>query len=312
MRTRTGSTRTATASTGSVLAFVLCVLVPGLAGAQPAEPQGEPDPETPTQAADSPAVTEAKRHYAQGVVFFRGERYEQAIAEFTEAWSLWENPTILYGLAQANERLLRVPRAIDFYRRYLDRAPADASNRQEVEDTIRGLTSLLADVTFESNVPAKVFTNDEEIGESPGTIQLATGRYEIELRAEGYETERQSLQIAARSHRTLQFTLRRAAPRQVVVHEQTGLPPVWFWAGSGLTVAAGVAAIVLGVLTMDAADAFQSDPLPSTRQRADGQRLAIATDIALGSTVLFGAGTFILFLNTNWGDSPASAPDASE
>jgi len=264
--------------------------------------QDEPAPSAQTEPASgtvTPEIVEARRHYAQGVVFFRAGRHAEADAEFTEAYRLWQNPTILYSLGQANERLLRVPRAIAYYRRYLAQAPPDAENRQEVQDTIRGLGVLLAEIRFESNVPATVVANDEEIGRSPGTIQLALGRYRFELRAEGYEPARRTESIAARVDRTLRFTLHRPPERRVVVR-QGGLSPGWFWAGVAGTGLATIGAAVLGVTTLSLHSDLDAQYFVTAGERNHGVLLAGLTDVTTGGALLLGTATLLLYLNTNW------------
>jgi hypothetical protein len=72
---------------------------------------------------DEAAIAEARERYAQGAEFFRRERYSAAIAELTEAYRLWQNPTILFALAQAYEGDSQVLAAIETYQRYLDTTP---------------------------------------------------------------------------------------------------------------------------------------------------------------------------------------------
>src|SRR5262245_61031875 len=95
-----------------VVAALLVVSAPlGAARAQTPPPTGTP-PGTPTgtptgtatatpPAETDPAIAEARRRYAQGVEFYRRQRYAEAVAEFTEAYSRWTNPTILFSLGQA-------------------------------------------------------------------------------------------------------------------------------------------------------------------------------------------------------------------
>lgn len=262
----------------------------------------------PPAEGESPEVAESRRHYAQGVVFFRANRFEQAIAEFTEAYRIWANPTILYSLGQAHERVMRIPKAIEHYQRYLDEAPADAPNRAAAETSIRSLSDLLAFVRIESNVPARVFANGEEVGEAPGTIQLATGRYDLELRAEGHEPARETVTVAARSERTLTITLRpipTGGGERIIVRERAhgGIAPTWFWTGAVITGVAAATGVVLGVVTLGKASSIDEDPLPSTDDRDSGERLALLTDVALGTAIIFSTASLLLYLNTDWGSS---------
>ncbi|MFO0624427.1 MAG: PEGA domain-containing protein [Polyangiales bacterium] len=264
----------------------------------PAPPAEAPAP-SPTSDESAPGVAEARRRYAQGVAFFHAARFEEAIVEFNEAWSLWQNPTVLHALAQSHERLLHVPRAIFYYTRYLSAAPATAANRDEVIATVRDLRALLSDLDVRSNVVARVFADGEEVGEAPGAIRLALGRHEIELRAEGYVTERQTLTLAARTRRELTFHL---SPTPPPVTPPTRLRPIWFWVGTGVTAATAVTSVTLGMFTLAASSEYQSDAGRSVERRDEGRRLALATDVSLAATALFGIALVVIGLNTGWSD----------
>jgi hypothetical protein len=265
-------------------------------------------PATRTEPTDDPATAEARRRYAQGAVFFRANHYEEAIAEFSEAYSSWQNPTILYSLAQAHERMLHVARAIGYYQQYLATASPDAAHREETEETVRGLASLLADVRIESNVPAAVFADDDELGRAPGVVQLSIGRHQIELRAEGYVAQRQPITLAARTRREMRFALAAVPPPP---REPTRLSPAWFWTSVGLTGAAAITAATLGGMTLSAAGGYDSNPDRTQSERESGKRLATAADVSTGVTLLFGALTVLVGLNTRWSRPAARAPSVA-
>jgi tetratricopeptide (TPR) repeat protein len=287
-----------------LLAWVAWGAVLCTGGLVRAQEGGAPDADatvSPTPSSDA-AIVEARTHYDQGVVFFRAERFEEAIAEFEEAYALWQNPTILYSLGQANERLLRVPAAIAHYRRFLDTTAQDDARRTEVEDTIRGLSALLCTVHVQVNVPATAYADGEELGPVPGDLVLATGRPELEIRAEGYVTHHERLTLAARTERTLTVEL---APEVVVAHDDR-LDPTAFWTTFSITAASGVAWAVLGGFLFDAASRYQSAAVHTAAARDDGQRLAVATDVVGGVTLALAASTVILGLLTRF-DAPVEA-----
>ena len=155
---------------------------------------------------DEAAIAEARERYAQGAEFFRRERYSAAIAELTEAYRLWQNPTILFALGQAYEGDGQVQAAIDTYQRYLDTTPATDERRTDIEGRIRALNQLLATVRIESNTAGTVVINGQEVGTAPGEIRVPTGRHQIEVRADGYRAERQTVTIAAGTTVPLTFT----------------------------------------------------------------------------------------------------------
>lgn len=268
------------------LSLLTSTFAPGVIAAQPA-------PDASPRDVRSSSVAEARRRYAQGVVFFRGGHYDEAIAEFADAFAIWPNPTVLYSLAQSHERLLHVARAIEYYERYLALAPPDAPLRAEVTNTIRGLRSLLSEVEIESNTPARIFIDDREVGAAPGYVELEVGRHEVELRADGYAPQRQSIAVVSRTRREMHFRL-------TPLPTSTGLRPVWFWGALGVTAAGAITTAALGTVTVLAASRYQADPNRTVAMRDEGTRLAIATDASLAISAALAVGPLIVGLRTGW------------
>lgn len=267
---------------GAVLG--LLVQAAALPPAASAQTPGETVTPPPT---DDPAITEARRRYQQGAEFYRRGRYAEAVAEFTEAFSRWPNPTILYSLGQAYEGLSDVNRAIETYRRYLDLAPAADARRAEVEAKIIELERLLATVHVEANVPVAIYVDGELIGAGPGDLRLATGRHELEARAEGYVSATQTVIVAGGTERTLAFTLEPipvSTTTQIVTVESEPFrfPRPMFFATAGLTGAAGLTWTGLAGLTLSRAHDYNADPDRTDIDRARAREIAHTSNIVLG------------------------------
>jgi tetratricopeptide (TPR) repeat protein len=106
----------------------------------PALAQDQSDDEVP----DSEMVERARSHFNAGIQYYGDSRFEEAAQEFSEAYRLTGHPDVLYNLAQSHDRLEHYEEAIESYRRYLDEADADSSERQRVERRVRELETLLA------------------------------------------------------------------------------------------------------------------------------------------------------------------------
>jgi tetratricopeptide (TPR) repeat protein len=78
--------------------------------------------------------------YKKGMSAYAVEQYDEAIAEFEEAFKEEPAPGLLYNIAQAHRQAHRSAKAIVFYRRYLELEPA-AADRAEVERLIQELES---------------------------------------------------------------------------------------------------------------------------------------------------------------------------
>ena len=83
----------------------------------------------------------ARAHYATGVRHFDLSEFDEALAEFKEAYRNKPDPVFLYNIGQCQRKLGHTDEAITFYQSYLRRAP-DAKNREEVERRIAELQAL--------------------------------------------------------------------------------------------------------------------------------------------------------------------------
>ena len=83
----------------------------------------------------------AKAHYATGVRHFDLSEFDEALAEFKEAYRNKPDPVFLYNIGQCHRKLGHTDEAITFYQSYLRRAP-EAKNREEVERRIAELQAL--------------------------------------------------------------------------------------------------------------------------------------------------------------------------
>jgi len=97
----------------------------------------------PSLAAEPGGRSEAGPHFQRGAQAYAIGHFDEAITEFESAYKLDPAPILLFNIAQANRHLGRKERALFFYRRYLEQAPA-APNRAdaqrhvtELEDEIR-------------------------------------------------------------------------------------------------------------------------------------------------------------------------------
>jgi hypothetical protein len=88
--------------------------------------------------ADEEATEQARQHYAKGKQAFDLGKWDDAIAEFEEAYKLRSDPTFLFNMAQAYRRKGDLQRALDLYKNYLIENP-ETPKRAEIEKRIRAL-----------------------------------------------------------------------------------------------------------------------------------------------------------------------------
>jgi len=253
-------------------------------------------------------MEEARRRYAQGSEFYRRGRFAEAVAEFSEAYSLWPNPTILYALGQAYEGQSDVNRAIETYQRYLEVAPEGDLRRQDAELHIEALRGLLAVVHVVVNVDASVVVDGEVVGSAPGDIRLPTGRHVLELRADGYESQTAAVTIAGGTERTVTFELE-PLPATATDHEPFRFPRPAFYTAVGLT---GAGVLVWGIMattTVVRARDYNDTPGRTNFDREEARDVAQRSNVALGVVGGMAVTTLVIGLLTEWrsdDDEPAT------
>jgi tetratricopeptide (TPR) repeat protein len=85
----------------------------------------------------------ARAAFAEGRQHFDLGEYKDALESFKLAYRNFEDPKILFNIAQCHRQLGNKQEAVDFYRKYLNKVP-DAPNREEVQATIEKLNAALA------------------------------------------------------------------------------------------------------------------------------------------------------------------------
>jgi hypothetical protein len=84
----------------------------------------------------------AREHYQKGSKAFALGAYDEAVAEYSAAYRLRDDPALLYNLAQTHRLANHAPEALRFYKMYLTLQP-QAANRSEVEGKIAELQKLI-------------------------------------------------------------------------------------------------------------------------------------------------------------------------
>jgi len=95
----------------------------------------------PAGAAD-PNAEKARAHFQQGDVYFKLDKYPNALQEFEQAYLAKQDPSFLYNIAQCHRLMGNRVEAIRFYKRYITDAPT-AANRPVAEKHIRDLESAV-------------------------------------------------------------------------------------------------------------------------------------------------------------------------
>ncbi len=87
--------------------------------------------------------TKAQQAFTEGRQHFDLGEYKEALESFKLAYRNFEDPTILFNIAQCERQLGHKEEAVAFYRKFLNKVPG-APNRADVEATIDKLNTALA------------------------------------------------------------------------------------------------------------------------------------------------------------------------
>ena len=84
----------------------------------------------------------ARDHYVKGTRAYELGLYDEAIAEYTAAYKIKDDPALLFNIGQAHRLAGHAAEALRFYKTYLAKVP-DASNRSEVEAKMSDLAKQI-------------------------------------------------------------------------------------------------------------------------------------------------------------------------
>jgi len=257
---------------------------------------------TPTWAASAFAQdADARARFQRGEAAYHQGDYETAIREWTAAYEADPRPLLQYNLAQAYERLGRLPEAVQAYDRYMATASADDERRPDAQARLAALRARLGRTAVRiqggpEGASIRVDGTDWGRTPRPDPIALAPGAHRIELRLSGYRDFVSTVVVPAGDVVDV--------PVEMVADDTGGGAPAGPSDGGGVPIlpivlmASGGGAVVigsiLGVLALGAA----SDAPTSDSPEADSARaLALGADIAIGLGVIAaGVGVALLLI----------------
>jgi PEGA domain len=179
--------------------------------AQPAE-AAKPADAAPADAppADDPRVKAAERKKA-GDEAMDALRYADALADYSDAYAVTQDPALLYNMGRALEALNRIPEALEKLEAFDATASAELKARvPRVPKLIAEMRGRVCALTVRTNVDgARVLVRSTVIGKSPlaGPIKLLAGPADIEIEADGYFPAKKSVKLDGGSALALDFAL---------------------------------------------------------------------------------------------------------
>ncbi len=287
------------------------------------ETSDSPDGEMTEEASDGPAESEepstaevevdpyaeARERVQRAEQLYEDGNYDAALTEFQRAYeTMTGHPArnyVLFNIGKCQEKLYRYDAAINSYRTYLENSSDGAEDKGAVEAKIELLEGLLG--TLEIRVTAKkgaaptnyeVWVDGRLLEGSPRSFMIPGGNHQIEVRAEGFETANQEVQVPSRSEKSLTFELTPLAK------EYRGLPKTYFWTAAGLAGAAGIAGGTFGMLTISKKNSLNQQASETiTQDDADSlKNQALMADVFFVGAGVFATTAVILAFMTDWSD----------
>jgi tetratricopeptide (TPR) repeat protein len=119
-------------------------------------------------------VARAKVLYQSGKTHYELQNYSEAIRDFAAGYALSPKPEFLINLGQAYRASGDKQKAVEMYERYLERAPADAKPRKQIEALIVELKAELAQAP-PADAPKKepTVTPTEPVAPAPVVVARA-------------------------------------------------------------------------------------------------------------------------------------------
>lgn len=174
----------------------------------------------------------AKTKYQQGAEAYSAGRYKDAVDLFLAADQLAPSAPLSFNIARAYEKLSDDAGALRWYRDYLRRNP-DAANATTVRPLIAALAENLQKkgvqqvTVLTSPAGATVTVDDQPVGVTPWTGELAPGEHHLLLNLRGYTDVEKSVSLAADQPLDINLRLEQQpqSSAQVVAAPIAPLPP---------------------------------------------------------------------------------------
>ena len=164
--------------------------------------------------ADPPTTEEQEKAQAlkkKGDAAMDAFQYADALAAYTEAYTLAKDPALLYNKGRAFQLMGRFPEALVELETFKSTAPPELLAKvPKLDALISDVRSRVANVIVKCNIAgAQVLVRDKVIGKTPieGSVALVSGKAHIEVSAEGYFPYKKDLDLPGGQATTLDVKL---------------------------------------------------------------------------------------------------------
>ena len=279
-------------------------------------------------------------HWQTGIARFQQGDFATALESFQRFIDATSNPAVRFNIAVCHFNLQHFVDARNQFALYLaetDPAHVTAERRAQVQERLEeiGLRVGLIDVRVEQT-GAAVSIGGNEIGTSPLATPWAVqpGSHEVRVTLAEYEDFSSNVSVIGNSSRTVEVSLspvqQPVEPGSVEpvpgtepdpgsgdepVPAREGITRAWFAITTSLALSLGIGGIITGAMANGREDDFAeqydlcrggtdqaaSDACARGQELADeGQSLALATNVLLGTAGAFALTAIVLAIFTSW------------
>jgi len=158
-------------------------------------------------------VAEAKRRFTRANQLYRLGNYKEALLIYQAALDLYEDPVILYNMAQTYEKLRDPGKAAHFFERYLGLRPK-SRDRAKVTARIEALKKRARIPVSVSSYPpgAAIYLGNKETGvkgRTPFTLKVPLGPIKILVELAGFLPEERLITVTLGQQNLVDVQLRR-------------------------------------------------------------------------------------------------------
>lgn len=183
-------------------------------------------------AQDDEARAQARAHFDTGVARYEQGDFQGALEAFQEAYRIAPHPMVRVNMANCYEQLGRPLEALHHFERFLAEAEtATRAQRREVQAAIARLQHQIAEVRLAVAPDGALVTIDgTETRRAPilDPIRMTPGTHRIEVRLDGYRTDRREIEVVAGQPQRITIRLERGsdepAPAAVAPAEAAAEP----------------------------------------------------------------------------------------
>jgi len=200
----------------TLLLLLLLLACAHTALAQTPKPrQSSPATRRPSKA----VVAEAQRRFTRGNTLYRQGNYAEALLAYRAALDLYEEPAILYNLAQTYEKLRDPGHAAQMFERYLKARPKARDRASVLERIGRLKQEARIEVSVTSYPPgAAIYVgsrNDGVKGRTPFTLRLPLGEQRIIVELTGFIQEARTVNVQLGARNLVDVQLQRKSSIRV-------------------------------------------------------------------------------------------------